>query len=224
MGIPTVIIPGYLASAREYLPLTHDLRTLRLSALVVPLSYRSWFATLGGKPVTPILQTMAQTIEQACKVYRTEQVHLVGHSAGGWIARILMGEKNYDGYTWGWHKRVKTLVTLGTPHLSQERYTLTNMNFVNSTYPGAFHPGVQYVCVAGRAVYGEHNWFARQSYRMTAGRSDCWGDGITPIECAHLTGANNLTLEKIFHSPRRNRLWYGSPDVLASWVDYLKGD
>jgi len=219
--LPTVLIPGYFASAREYLSLAHDLEQLGVATTVVPLGYRSWLPTLGGKPVTPVLEIIAQTITETCARYGTTQVNLVGHSAGGWIARLLLGEQDYMGRVWGRFAQVHTLVTLGTPHLSQERFTRTNMDFVNTSYPGAFQQGVRYVCVAGRAVSGLDDWFARQSYRLTCGQADCWGDGITPIAAAHLRGAENLVLEGVWHSPRRQRQWYGSPAVLGQWVGYL---
>ncbi len=220
--LPTVIIPGYFATAQEYAPLANDLIQQGIPATVVPLGLGHWLPTLGGKPVTPVLQIIARTITEVCTRHQTKQVNLVGHSAGGWIARILMGEKPYAGLTWGRYAQVAKLITLGTPHLSQERYTRTNMDFVNNTYPGAFQPSVRYVCLAGRAVAGSTNWFTRQSYLLTCGLGDCWGDGITPIQAAHLAGAENVTLENVFHSPRKNRRWYGSPDVLAQWIDYLR--
>ncbi len=51
--------------------------------------------------------------------------------------------------------------------------------------------------MAGKAVYGERRlgkWLAYNSYQLTCGRGNCWGDGITPIAAAHLTGATNITL------------------------------
>lgn len=222
MPLPTVIIPGYFAADREYFPLAAELAQQGRKTVVVPLKVTSWFPTLGGKPMTPVMQVIRQTITDLCRQTQSEQVNLIGHSAGGWIARLLLGEALYDGQYWGLHPQVATLITLGTPHLSQERFTRTNMNFVNTTYPGAYHqPGVRYICVAGRAVNGRSNWFTRQTYTLTIGQGDCWGDGITPIAAAHLVGAENITLDKVWHSPRGKRFWYGSPEVLGQWVDGL---
>ncbi|HEY9666408.1 MAG TPA: lipase, partial [Coleofasciculaceae cyanobacterium] len=84
--------------------------------------------------------------------------------------------------------------------------------------------GIRYVCVAGKALYGDRkwqNWFAYSSYEMTCGIGGCWGDGITPIEAAHLEGAENLVIDGVFHSPRPGRLWYGSPQALEVWAKYL---
>lgn len=220
---PVIIIPGYFAAASEYGALAQSLRKNGFDTTVIPVEWYDWISTLGGRPMTPILLILAQTINQVRRRTGAQQVQLVGHSAGGWIARLVLGSTFYDERIWGYASKVSRLVTLGTPHLSKERFTKQNMDFVNNTYPGAFHPKVEYICIAGKAVYGESNWFVRQSYELTAGRANCWGDGITPIEAAHLGGATNLTLEGVLHSPRGNRFWYGSDKPLSEWVPYLQG-
>jgi len=53
---------------------------------------------------------------------------------------------------WQAHTYVATLVTLGTPHVSQERWTRWNLDFVNNNYPGVYR-NIRYVCVAGK--FGE---------------------------------------------------------------------
>jgi len=157
---------------------------------------------------------------------------ILGHSAGGWISRIYLGEKPYtihgdvleDAGLWEAHPYVNTLITLGTPHVSQERWTRKNLDFVKIHYPGAFHPQVRYVCAAGKAVFGKRGfgtWLAYKSYELTVGKGETWGDGITPVEAAVLDGAENLVLEGVWHSPRSPGKWYGSPEVLPAWIEYL---
>lgn len=46
----------------------------------------------------------------------------VGVSAGGWLARLALGNVPYNGETFGLAPLVHTLVTLGTPHQSLEAY------------------------------------------------------------------------------------------------------
>jgi pimeloyl-ACP methyl ester carboxylesterase len=230
MPLPTVILPGYLAGAIDYQPLAQQLTEGGWPTTVVPLVRRDWWPTLGGRSMLPILEQLDQTVQQTRQRYQAEQINLIGHSAGGWIARIYLGEKPYDGHgtlpgrAWSAHRYISRLITLGTPHVSQERWTRKNLDFVNLTYPNAFHPNVGHVCVAGRAIWGERrwgSWLAYSSYELTCGRGDCWGDGITPIAAAHLVGAENLTLEGVRHSPRSGGLWYGSPEVVAQWQGYL---
>jgi pimeloyl-ACP methyl ester carboxylesterase len=212
MSLPTVILPGYLAGANAYLEMEQALGDLGFPTTTVPLKRRDWLPTLGGRSVTPILQQLDQTVKRVMQQYGSDRINLIGHSAGGWISRIYLGEKPYCVHPvdakrlclWKAHPSVATLVTLGTPHVSREPWTLRNLDFVKDNYPGAFYPGIRYVCV-----------------EMTCGIGGCWGDGITPIEAAHLEGAENLVIDGVFHSPRPGRLWYGSPQALEVWAKYL---
>ena len=234
MPLPTVILPGYFARASEYRDLEKALTEQGIPTTTVPLRLKDWFPTLGGRSVIPILLKIAQTVKAMRQQYNTAQVNLVAHSAGGWIARIYLGETPYTIHgdvteaeaVWKAYPYVSTLVTLGTPHVSQERWTKRNLDFVKINYPGAFHADVRYICVAGKAIYGKRfsdgvSWLAYNSYKLTCGQGNCWGDGITPVSAAHLEGANNLTLEAVRHSPRSPQLWYGSPEVRQAWVQYL---
>lgn len=98
----------------------------------------------------------------------SSKVSLIGHSAGGWLARLFLYEFGTED--------VELLVTLGTPHLwvwliifpkwknkkkllfrpppqgiqgvvDQTRGLLYH---IEENFPGAFHSEVKYVCVAGR--------------------------------------------------------------------------
>lgn len=231
MPLPTVILPGYLAGALPYSEMEQALQALGYPTVTVPLRRRDWLPTLGGRSVLPILRQLDQTVKQLMQQTGSQTVNLVGHSAGGWICRIYLGEVPYDVHPgdrgqclWKAHPQVNTFVTLGTPHVSQERWTKRNLDFVKTYYPGAFHSLVRYVCVAGKSAYGQRlgNWFTYSSYEMTGGQGNCWGDGITPIEAAHLDGAENLILENIWHSPRPGRCWYGSPEAVQVWGKYLE--
>jgi len=233
MPLPTVILPGYLEGAIAYRPLAQSLEQLGFPTLIVPLRKWDWLPTVGGRSMIPILRQLDSTVKQALQQFQTTQINLIGHSAGGWIARIYLGEKPYvihgdvteDAGLWHAHPHIATLATLGTPHVSQERWTRKNLDFVKDFYPGAFYPSVRYVCVAGKAIYGDRrlgSWLAYSSYQLTCGEGHTWGDGIVPIEAAHLEGAENITIEGVTHSPKSTRLWYGSPEVLPSWVSYLQ--
>ncbi|MEU4608756.1 alpha/beta fold hydrolase [Kribbella sp. NPDC023972] len=54
-------------------------------------------------------QRMGDEIERICEESGSEQIHVVGHSLGGLIARYYIQRL-------GGHERVHTCVTLGTPH------------------------------------------------------------------------------------------------------------
>ncbi len=233
MPLPTVILPGFFAGAEDYYLLAQYLNQQGIPTVVVPLRKRDWFPTIGGRSMVSILQKINLTIQQVLEQYSVSKINLVGHSAGGWIARIYLGEKPYIVHgdvtektmgLWNMYPIVNTLITLGTPHISQERWTKKNLDFVKDNYPGAFYSQVRYVCIAGKAVYGQRTlktWLPYNSYQLTIGQGETWGDGITPVEAAHLEGAENLTLDGVWHSPRSPGKWYGSPDIIGSWLDYL---
>jgi len=232
MPLPVVILPGYLAGADDYIPLQKCLIRRGISTTIVPLRGRDWLVTIGGRPVTPILQQLAITVDQVRQATGQDHVNLIGHSAGGWIARVYLGDQSYCGQAWEGKRYVKTLVSLGTPHTSQERWTKKNLDFVNNTYPGAYYPEIRYVCVAGKAIYGKNtwpleSWLTYKSYELTCGTGQAWGDGVTPVISAHLAEAENLTLEGVLHAPRsRSRElpdapWYGSEEVIEAWVNAL---
>lgn len=229
--LPIVILPGYLEGAIAYRQLEQSLQQIGFPTVTVPLRRRDWLPTLGGRPITPILLQLDRTVKQVLQQYNASAINLIGHSAGGWISRIYLGEKPYFGRAqvtpvgpWRAHTYVATLMTLGTPHVSRERWTRWNLDFVNNNYPGAFYSNVRYVCVAGKTIFGERRrgrWLAYSSYQLTCGQGNSWGDGITPIAAAHLEGAENLVVEGVNHSPRTPGIWYGSPEVLPKWVSYL---
>jgi triacylglycerol esterase/lipase EstA (alpha/beta hydrolase family) len=230
MSLPTVILPGYFARATDYQDLAESLNQQGIPTEVVPLQQRNWYPTLGGRSVTPIIQQINQTVNTMLEKYQVNQVNLIGHSAGGWIARIYLGEKTYNIHgemeaVWKAHTKVAKLITLGTPHLSQERWTKKNLDFVQNNYPGAFYSQIDYICVAGKAIYGAKklgSWLAYESYKLTCGEGNCWGDGITPVAAAHLEGAHNIVVEGVRHSPRSKGIWYGSPEVQSAWVSFLR--
>jgi pimeloyl-ACP methyl ester carboxylesterase len=222
MGLSTIILPGYFGGAAPYKEMENALEDQGFPVITVPLRRWDWVPTLGGRPVTPILAKLHQTVQQVQQQYQGSAINLVGHSAGGWIARIYLGHQVYGPSQESWQGReiVKTLVTLGTPHFSQEPWTRSNLDFVNQTYPGAFYSHIRYHCVAGKSVYGKRrlgNWVTYNSYELTCGVGNCWGDGITPIAAAHLQGAENCTLDGVFHSPNPNQSWYGSKEIVDQW-------
>jgi triacylglycerol esterase/lipase EstA (alpha/beta hydrolase family) len=230
--LPTVILPGYLESADVYLPLQQALTALGTPTTTVPLRKRDWLPTLGGRSMVPILRQLDRTVKAALIDNHAHQINLIGHSAGGWISRIYIGAVPYTIHgdvtesagLWNAKAKIANLITLGTPHISGERWTRKNLDFVNDNYPDATYPDVRYICVAGKSVFGAKKfgqWLAYSSYEMTCGKGDVWGDGITPIEAAHLQGAKNITIEGVKHSPRTSGIWYGSPEVIDRWSSYL---
>lgn len=70
-----------------------------------------------------------------------------------------------------------------------------------------FPQGGRYVCLAGKYLKGSSNiretaaWTVGLGYQQVCGNAEVWGDGITPVDWAHLDGAENVVLEGVYHSP-----------------------
>lgn len=60
-------------------------------------------------PVEKSAELIAEKVERLCEKHGFENLHIIGHSKGGLIARKYVQEHGGD-------KRVKSVVTLGTPH------------------------------------------------------------------------------------------------------------
>jgi triacylglycerol esterase/lipase EstA (alpha/beta hydrolase family) len=231
--LPTVILPGYFESADLYLPLQQALSKIGTKATTVPLRIRDWLPTLGSQSMVPILRQLDRTVNAALIDNNSQQINLIGHSAGGWISRIYLGAIPYTIYgdvtasavgLWNARAKIATLITLGTPQISCKKWTKRNLDFVNDNYPGAFYPEIRYVCVAGKSIYGKRQFghcLTYSSYQMICGAGNTWGDGITPVTAAHLTGAINITIEGVKHSPNTAGIWYGSPEFRSQWMGYL---
>ncbi len=56
-----------------------------------------------------LAERIAEKIERVCERYDLDRFHIIGHSQGGLVARQYIQQH-------GGHKRVKSLVTMGTPH------------------------------------------------------------------------------------------------------------
>jgi pimeloyl-ACP methyl ester carboxylesterase len=61
------------------------------------------------RPIDEIARRTAEKIEALADRHKFDRFHVVGHSKGGLIARRYVQE-------YGGHRRVKSVVTLGTPH------------------------------------------------------------------------------------------------------------
>ncbi len=93
--LPTVILPGYLESSPAYYPLAQALTQQGSPTTVVPVRFRDWLPTLGGRSMVPILRLLHRTVTEVLNEQKVDRLNLIGHSAGGWIARIYLGAIPY---------------------------------------------------------------------------------------------------------------------------------
>lgn len=108
--------------------------------MTVPLRKRNWLPTIGRRSVVPILRQIDRTIATVREKYNSEIVNSSGHSARGWT------------------KASFPVNDLETPHRSQEGCTKRNLNFVQNSYPDAFYPEIQYICVAVNGGLLPYKW------------------------------------------------------------------
>ncbi|MEI7768805.1 MAG: lipase [Chloroflexales bacterium] len=227
---PLVIIGGYLTGPKDFVSLAETLAKppYGYQVFVAPVSRARWAFTRDWD-FRPVLDRVRTTVEQALSATGADTVDLLTYSVGGTVARMYLGEQPYIGEVYAGHRYVRHLIMLGTPHHSQEHWTKGSIDFVNSTYPGAFYPEVRYTSVIGRAICGNPRGtiverVSSSSYRTVSGPAyaEAWGDGVTTLECAALSGAEYLVIPGISHSPFHGRPWYGDPAGVAGWERVLR--
>lgn len=172
------------------------------------------------------------------------KVCVIGHSAGGWIARSAIGfgtaaaSDDNDGTSFSINlDDIVGIVTLGAPNLpppaEQMDMTRGALRITNENFPGAFHEALFYITVVGEAIVGKKqerkspfepttaDGFAFESYVACSGVGDAIGDGVVPASKAHLPGATQITLDDVYHSINVPNKWYGSDSEIDRWHDTM---
>jgi len=173
------------------------------------------------------------------------RIALIGHSAGGWISRVYLSDRNYGGKVYAGSELVHSLITLGTPHGDAPGPAFEGVKWVNQE---GVPESVKALAVAGSGFLGDRSGkLTQNAYSFCCPRgtdgSGYDGDGITPIESAlAVEGAEELVLEgDVTHFPwsdvfggdifapdlaKRHReegaAWYGSDMALNQWVSFLE--
>ena len=102
-----VLLHGFFQTRNVWEVMEDRLRHDGFSVLSFNLSGLLW--KFNTQPVDRTARMMASKIEGLASQYGFAKVHVVGHSKGGLIARRYV--QHYGG-----DRRVKSLITLGTPH------------------------------------------------------------------------------------------------------------
>ena len=196
----------------------------RQPVAVVPAGRGDWLLTTWSLGWRRLLDRSLALLEQLAAASPSGRVNLVGHSSGGVMLRLLLGDEPFAGRVYGARQRVATLLSLGSPHSASRGTALRRL--VDQRYPGAFYGDqVRYVSVAG-AIEPEQlrpraRGLARRSYRAIADDPHSRGDGLVPLSSALLTGSQQRVLEGVGHGGWFAEQWYGSDDVLPRWLDLL---
>ncbi|KAH9321192.1 hypothetical protein KI387_015831, partial [Taxus chinensis] len=120
------------------------------------------------------------------------KISLIGHSAGGWLARVYMAEYGFNG--------VSLLLTLGTPHLPPPKgvsgvidQTRGLLNYVEKYCPvSSYASQVNFVCIAGRYLKGE-SFFKNQSIKLSSSTTE----GVARVDGNLVVTRKEVTLEAI---------------------------
>ena len=250
---PIVVLPGFGNDEIDYKnPLNRGVEGSLVTSLrkrgyesihVVPIKRASWlniakglftkeFYTYDCKPEQLYefyLDAVDRTVRQATSSSASNQCILLGHSAGGWLARASLALEGRQEDT-----KLSDLVggvcTLGAPHtppaLGRPDMTRGALSYLNKSYPGAYFEDKFYISVAGTAIMSskdgnEIEKFAVDSYSQVSGLTEEMqlGDGVVPLSNAHLEGAFQITIPKCYHSINApGNYWYGGPEVVDYWL------
>ena len=190
-NVPVVICPGFGNDQIDYQnPLEQGTEKGFVTALVrrgfnpdlikvMPLERYEWIRVAGGLFDIPNFYTgncrpdglgygwyvnrLRNTIEEAYNLSGGEKVLMVGHSAGGWLARAALGDGSWIGSEARAADRVRALITVGAIHkppagdAASSCVTRGALAYLDEMYPGAYlaEEGIRYVSVGGDAVVGK---------------------------------------------------------------------
>src|SRR3954468_9616434 len=219
---PIVIVGGHMTWPVNYQRLARILASVSDSEVhVAPITPLDW--ALGRiRGYGQLVFEVASTVDKALLESGSEKAVLVGHSAGGILARVYVGgDPPYGGRRYSGHRRVSHLITLGTPHNVPSEGRFAPIAEVNELFPGALHSGIDYLCVAGAAIDGASSRRARRRYERFVDNGQVKGDGKVPVQSALLPGAEPLVLDDLHHGRLYGGLggcWYGSnQDTVERW-------
>jgi hypothetical protein len=199
-----------------------------------------WLA-MGLVGMGPVTLRAARAVREARR-RAARPVLVVGHSAGGIIARLAMSPVGVDGRRPAVAEDVGCLVTLGTPHrldpvLGWRHAGMRATELLDRAVPGAWHaPTTGYLTVGStlcgwadpvptnplkRGIGGLMRLFVGET---PGGRSD----GIVEDARSRLEGVQHLSLPDVLHGTFGGP-WYGDsavidrwwPAALEAWLDAL---
>lgn len=165
---PAVILPGLGNNSGDYQRLQVTLQEYGVKSVVARVSRLDWLrnaaglldpnywkGTLRPRPVLDwYLSRVDDAVNEAKELAQGRRLSLVGHSAGGWLARVYMEEFG--------RSDIALLLTLGTPHMPPPKgvvgvidQTRGLLDYVQQHCAKAVYtPEWKYVCIAGRYIRG----------------------------------------------------------------------
>ena len=223
---PIVIFGGFLSADRIYFALRETLAALtRQPVSVVQTRSLDWLPSVSQVGWAVLLRKLDRAVRAAAQISPTGKVTLIGHSAGGVLARLYLSPRSFYGESFRGFQRVSHLITLGSPHHNRGGLTRGGhmSQWIDRHYPGAaFSPLVAYTAVAGQSLRGDRHGAPRErmayrTYRSISGQGNEWGDGLVPASAALLRGAQHIPLTGVAHYSVFGAVWYGSEAIIPLW-------
>ncbi|KAF9605368.1 hypothetical protein IFM89_016921 [Coptis chinensis] len=165
---PAIILPGLGNNSSDYQNLQLTLKHYGVPTVVAKVSRIDWLRNAAGladpkywqgilrpRPVLDwYLKRIDAAVSEAKLLAKDGSISLIGHSAGGWLARVYMEEYGLS--------HISLLLTLGTPHKPPPKglpgvidQTRGLLDYVERYCARAVYtPQLKYVCVAGRYIQG----------------------------------------------------------------------
>jgi pimeloyl-ACP methyl ester carboxylesterase len=182
---PIVLLGGFASPSVVYTGFRDLLAQMSGQPVcVVPTSTLGWLPSILPGGWALLLAKLQRSVQEALRCSTTGKVTLIGHSAGGLLARLYLAPDPFVGHTYGGLEHVDQLVTLGSPHSNQQRWLHGGLmsRWIERRYPGAFYRDqVRYMSVAGKMIHGNRrgSLLERHAYRFyegIAGEGDVWGE------------------------------------------------
>jgi pimeloyl-ACP methyl ester carboxylesterase len=223
---PIVIFGGFMSFSMLYREMRDALASFTGQPVwIVETLGHDWLPSVTRLGWAFLLRKLDRTVQQALCHSASGKVTLIGHSAGGVLARLYLSPKPFLGHAYRGLDHVDHLITLGSPHRNQGGLTRGGpmSRWVEQRYPGAhFAPQVKYTSVAGKLIRGDpagslHERWVYENYAKIGGDGCAWGDGLIPVDSALLRGSNQLVLDGVSHFSGFGGPWYGSPEIIPLW-------
>jgi hypothetical protein len=236
---PTVLVlGGFLTLPPLYLRLSRRLARRGAAGVVASRVWTPDWMLAAWRGLGPIVTRsgrallLASARSAASPLSRGAPLLIVGHSAGGMLARLLTSPVPFAGRQLNASGRIGAIVTLGTPHLVSAdgdlgaRISVHATEFADRAVPGAcFAPRIGYLAVASKGVIGRPAGTGREraAWRLYQGilpnpEVDAYpGDGLVPVASALLPGAQHFVLDGVVHGQLAGQPWYGSEPVIDAW-------
>lgn len=241
---PVVIVGGFASSWRDYKNGAELISQISGRRVFITNIHRWTWSIASLTSYSLALELTHKAVRHAMRETGSDRVILIGHSAGGVIARAYLAD-NLSGLdlrksfkklvrAHAGYMHVSRLVTLGSPLRGVETQIkahrgLQHIFWVDQSYPGAYYPHIQYLNVFGRSVFGKKEGtfaekLAYRYYEFLSGVGEQWGDGVVPNTLSQLEGMPSLQIESMWHSPRG--WWYfNDENAIRMWWHYFdQGD